>query len=207
MELDDLKSAWAQYDKKLSKNLEINVELLKKINVNSSKLELQKPLMAEVTGVVSMFIMTGMFIALLFRFIDEPKFAIPAFISTGIALVYFVFALIKMNKFLNIGYYGTSVTDLQKDIVEANRLVLKFRKYELLFSPTILISLPPIWKVLHHVDLYQNKQSFLIAALVSFGIGFPATLWINKYLYDKKFQNADKLLKEIEDYKLEKPLP
>jgi hypothetical protein len=207
MELDDLKSAWAQYDKKLSKNLEINLELLKKINVNRSKLELQKPLMTEVTGVVSMFIMTGMFIALSFRFIDEPKFAIPGFISTGIALVYFVFALIKMNKFLNIGYYGTSVTDLQKDIAEANRLVLKFRKYELLFSPTILISLPPIWKAVHHVDLYQNTQSFLITALVCFGIGFPATLWINKYLYDKKFQNADKLLQEIEDYKLEEPLP
>ena len=160
MELDDLKSAWAQYDKKLSKNLEINLELLKKINVNRSKLELQKPLMTEVTGVVSMFIMTGMFIALSFRFIDEPKFAIPGFISTGIALVYFVFAVIKMNKFLNIGYYGTSVTDLQKDIAEANRLVLKFRKYELFFSPTILISLPPIWKAVHHVDLIKTPNRF-----------------------------------------------
>jgi hypothetical protein len=204
MELDELKGAWAQYDKKLSKNLELNVELLKKINVNRSKLELQKPLMAEVTGVVSMFIMTLLFVGLSFRFIDEPKYSIPAFISIGIALIYFVFALIKMNKFLNIGYYGTSVTDLQKDIAEANRLVLKFRKYELLFSPTVLISLPPIWKALYHVDLYQNIQSLVITALVAFGVGFPITLWINKYLYDKKFQNAEKLLQEIEEYKLEK---
>ena len=58
MELDELKSAWAQYDKKLSKSLELNVELLKKLNVDRSKSELQKPLRAEATGVVAMLLMT-----------------------------------------------------------------------------------------------------------------------------------------------------
>jgi hypothetical protein len=138
------------------------------------------------------------------RYIDEPKYAIPGFISIGVALIYFVFALIKLHKFMNIGYYGASITEFQKDTAEAHRLVLKFRKYELLLSPTILISLPLIWKALHHIDLYQDIQSFLITALVCFGVGFPATLWINKYLYDKKFRNVEKLLKEIEDYKMEK---
>jgi hypothetical protein len=204
MELDDLKSAWAQYDKKLSKSLELNVELLKKLNVDRSKMELQKPFRAEVTGAISMFYMTILFMMLCDKFVGEPKYFVPALISTGIAFVYFVFAMIKMTKLANIGYYGASVTELQQDIAKVNRLILKFRKYELLFSPTILISLPPIFKALHNIDLYQDERSFAITAFVCFAIGFPATLWINKYLYDKKFQNVEKLLKEIEEYKMEK---
>jgi len=204
MELDELKSAWAQYDKKLTKSLELNVELLKKLNVDRSKSELQKPLRAEAFGVVSMLLMTIWFMLLTDRFIDEPKYAIPGFISIGVALVYFGFAMIKLNKFMNIGYYGASITEFQKDTAEARRLVLRFRKYELLLSPAILISLPLIWKAVHHIDLYQDIQSFLISAVVCFGVGFPITLWINKYLYDKKFQNVEKLLKEIEEYKMEK---
>src|SRR5688572_3845370 len=203
MELDELKSAWAQYDKKLTKNLELNVELLKKINVDRSKMELQKPFRAEVVGMVSMFYMTVIFMMLGDKFVGEPQYFIPALISAGIAFVYFVFAAIKMTKLMNIGYYGVSVTEVQQDIAKVNRLILKFRKYELLLSPTVLISLPPIFKALHNIDLYQNIQSFAIVGIVSLAVGFPVALWINKYMYDKKFKNSEKLLKEIEEYRSE----
>ena len=50
MELDDLKNAWTQYDKKLAVNLKFNEDLLRKMNLNNSKKELQKPLIYELIG-------------------------------------------------------------------------------------------------------------------------------------------------------------
>lgn len=202
MELDDIKNIWTQYDKKLTRNLRLNEELLKKINVSNSKLELQKPLMAEITGLVSVFVLILLFIALSIRFIDELRYSVPGFLSVIVASVYFVFALLKTNRFLNIEYYGTSVTKLQKDIASLNQMVLRLRKYELMMSPLILISFPLILKAIHNRDVYSNPR-FWIASVLIFAIGIPATLWINKYLYDKKFQNAANLLKEIEDFESE----
>jgi hypothetical protein len=204
MELDELKSAWAQYDQKLSRSLALNEKLLRNINLKHSKNELEKPLMTEIFGVVSMAVMTAFFIGASMRVIDEPQYCIPGFISAAIALVYLAFSVVKSGKFLKIDYYGTSVIQLQQNIAEVNRLVLQLRKYELLLSPAILISGPLLFKVLHNVDVYSNMKSFLLSMAVVFVIGISATLLINKYLYDKKFQHAARLLKEIEAYKLEK---
>lgn len=203
MELDELKSAWAQYDKKLTRSLELNEALLKKINVDRSRFELQKPFMAEVVGVVSMFYMTVFFMILADRFMDDLQYAIPAFISIGVALVYFTFAFIKMIRIANIGYYGAPITVIQHQTASVYRLILKLRKWELMLSPLILISLPPIFKFIHHVDLFKSWQTFFLVGVMCLLIGLPSTYLINKYLYDKKFQNVEKLLKEIEEYKLE----
>ena len=203
MELDELKSAWAQYDKKLSRSLELNEALLRRMNIDRSRLELQKPFRAEVVGVVSMFYMTVFFMVLADKFIDDLQYAIPAFISIGVALVYFTFAFIKMTRLAGIGYYGAPITVIQHQTAAVYRLILKLRKWELMLSPLILISLPPIFKFIHHVDLFKNWQTFFLAGVVCLLIGLPSTFWINKYLYDKKFQNVEKLLKEIENYKLE----
>ncbi len=204
MELDELKSAWAQYDKKLSRSLALNEVLLRNMNLKDSKNELQKPMMTEIFGVLSMAVMTAFFVGASIRVIDEPQYCIPGFISAVVALVYLAFSVMKTRKFLKIDYYGTSVIQLQQNIAEVNRLVLKLRKYELILSPAILISGPLLFKVVHNVDVYTNIKSFLFAMALVFVVGISASLLINKYLYDKKFQNAERLLKEIEDYKLDK---
>ncbi|HEY3429638.1 MAG TPA: hypothetical protein VGK39_03105 [Cyclobacteriaceae bacterium] len=203
MELDELKSAWTQYDKKLSRSLELNEALLRKLNVDRSRLELKKPALAEIVGAVSMFYMTVFFMVLADRFIGELQYAIPAFISIGVALVYFTFAMIKLFRMVNISYYGAPVTVIQQQTAAVHRLILKLRKWELMLSPLILISLPPIFKFIHHVDLFKNWQTFFFVGVVCLLIGLPSTFLINKYLYDKKFQNVEKLLKEIEEYRLE----
>lgn len=204
MELDDLKSAWAQYDKKLAVNLKFNEELLRKMNLNISKKELQKPLIYELLGVAVMFIFIAYVVASSIRFIDDPKYCIPGFISALIGLAFLVFAIIKANKFLSIDYYGSSVVKLQKDITTLNRLVLRLRKYELVLFPLLILPLLPIlFKAIHNIDIYQNLKLFSIEIILILGIGFPLILWTNKHLYDKKFKNTERLLQEIEKFESE----
>ena len=205
MELDDLKSAWAQYDKKLNSQLRLNEELLRKWNLESAKRELQKPLQYELTGVAGQFVLILGTVAFSIKVIDEPKYCVPGFIAAIFEIVGLVFAIVKANKFLNIDHYGTPILKLQKEIASVNKLVLRLRKYELMLIPLVVLpSLPLIFKVLYHVDIYSNIKLFSLMILLIFGIGFPLTFWINKHLYDKKFKASENLLKEIEDYQLDK---
>jgi len=204
MELDDLKSAWAQYDKKLAVNLKFNEELLRKMNLNTSKKEMQKPLLYELFNIASIFLGFVYVTASSIQFINEPKYCIPGFISALIGLAFIVFAIKKANKLLSIDYYGSSVVKLQKDIATLNRLVLKLRKYELVLFPLLILPLLPIlFKAIHNIDIYQNLKLFSIEIILILGIGFPLTLWTNKHLYDKKFKNTERLLQEIEKFESE----
>ncbi len=39
--------------------------------------------------------------------------------------------------------------------------------------------------------------------VVIIGVSYPATIWINKHLYDRKFKNAERLLEELEKFEKE----
>ena len=204
MELDELKSAWAQYDKKLSRSLELNEALLKKINLKDSKSEIQKATTYELSNVVLMalwILVVGYFA---FRLLDQPQFGVPGLISAGIACIYFMFAVLKFKKFSSIDHYGTSILQLQENVAGAKALMLHYRKYELLLIPFILVpTIPILFKVVHQVDIYENPRTFWTALILILVFSIPTTFLANKYLYDKKFQNSQRLLKEIEDYRLE----
>jgi hypothetical protein len=204
MELDELKATWAQYDKKLSQNLKFNEELLKKMNLEKSRKELQKPLMYEIAGVLIGFVFFVYTTAVSIRFVDEPKYAVPGFVAAVVCLAYTVFSVIKANKFLSIDYYNSSVLKLQKDIARLNKLVLRLRKYELLMFPLFVLPLLPVLiKAINNVDIYANTTLLIFEIVFTMGIGYPLCFWINKQLYDKKFRNTVQFLKEIEAFEAE----
>jgi hypothetical protein len=204
MELDDFKTAWAQYDKKLTANLKLNEELLRKMNLNNIKKEMQKPLIYEIVGIAVMFLFIVYVAASSIRFINEPKYCIPGFISTMTGLIFFIFAIIRTNKFLSVDYYGSSVLKLQKDITTLKKLVLQLRKFELILTPPLVLPFVPLlFKAVHNIDIYQNIKLLTIEIILILGIGFPLALWINKHLYDKRFKNAESLLNEINKFESE----
>ena len=204
MELDELKSAWAQYDKKLTENLKLNEELIRKMNLNNSKKELQKPLISELVGIIILPLFILYVGVSSIRYIDEPKYCIPGFISLAIGLVYMTFGIYRANRFLNIDYYSSSALKMQMDIAKLKKLVLHLRKYELLLIPIFVISILPIlYKAIHNIDIYQHIKFYAIVVIACSSIGFPLTIWINKYLYDKKFENVEKLLDDLNRFEKE----
>jgi hypothetical protein len=201
MELDELKGAWAQYDKKLSENLKVNEELLRKMNLNSSRHELQKPLLYEFGNVIMLFLILVYGVSMLMRFYAEPKFCVPACIAILVCIIGLISTIIKVNRFLNIDYYGSSIMKLQRDVVLLNKLVLRYRKYELSILPLFILPLLPLlFKSIHNIDLYHNIKLFAIDTIVILVISYPVTFWINKQLYDKKFKNAERLLAELDKF-------
>ncbi len=204
MELDDFKSAWARYDKKLTEKLKFNEDLLRKMNLNTSKREMQKPFIYELGNIFVLFLVFIYAISASIRLINEPKFYIPGFIAALICIIGLVTTIMKVNKFANIDYYGAPILKIQKDITLLNRFVLKARKHELGLLPILMICLIPLlFKSVHNIDIYQNIKLFIIEIVIILGISYPATIWINKHLYDRKFKNAERLLAELERFEKE----
>jgi len=100
MELEELKSVWAQYDKKLSQNLKLNEELLRKMNLEKSKKEMTAPLFYEIISVIGGAIFLLFIISATIRYSYELKFLVPGIITSIIVSIWFYNSISKI-KLLN----------------------------------------------------------------------------------------------------------
>lgn len=201
MELDDLKNAWSQYDKKLSENLRINEELLRKMNINSSKRELQKILNYELISIVLLVLLISFVFFISFRFLDQLQFSIPGFITIAVSLIYLAFGIDRIKGLLNIDYYGSPVVKVQREFLSLKRKVLRFRKYELILMPVYLLPLLPLlFKFMYDIDIYKNMRLLVFEVIIVLGLGYPLVIWIYKYFYGKKIRNAENLLLDLDKF-------
>ena len=204
MELDELKALWLQYDKKLNKNLKFNEVLLRKINLNKAKQELQKPFTYELITVVVIFITIVFVTAFSIRLIHEIQFCLPGFVCLPLGITYLIFSIMKANRFTKIDYYNSNIVKLQKDLLLLKTFILRLRKIEGILLPFLIITILPIlFKAVHNINIYKTMGHFVIKVCIILGISYPVGMWINRNLYDKKIKDAEILLKEIDNFEKE----
>ncbi len=203
MELDVLKEAWTSHNKILDKNLKLNENLLKRINLNHAKKEMNKPLVMELLNTIFLFAVTTYVLILSFKMLDLSSFSIPGFISVGFAIGFLTMGFIRIKRMLDLDYGNSTVVTLQKKLAETRVLVLKFRKLEYLMLPFYGITVAPILlKGLLDQDIYNLLQHTYMQVIVSIGIVVivALTIWSNKFFYDRKMKHAEQSLAELIDY-------
>ncbi len=204
MELDDLKNTWSQYDKMLADNLRLNEELLRKLNLNSSKREMQKVLVYELINIVTAVLVIIFTLWLSVYYINLLRFCIPGFITIAVSAVYLILGIIRTKGLLNIDYYGSPVVKVQTEILTLKRKTLHLRKYELILLPLLLLPLLPLlFKFVHNIDIYKELSLLVFEVVLITGLAYPLLMWTYKHFYDKKFKNAENLLAELDKFKNE----
>ena len=134
MELVELKKVWLEYDQKLNKNLILNERLLKNMNLEKARQEMQKPLVLEILNIIVSFILVAFLTASSIRVIEEVQFSLTGFIAAMFGLIYLIFAIITVNRFLKIDYYNSNIIKLQKEISQLKTFILRLRKVELIMT-------------------------------------------------------------------------
>jgi hypothetical protein len=205
MDLNELKSAWAQYDKKLTENLNLNKELFKRMAIDKSKKELDKPLNIEIASIILTSILFSLLISFSIRIIDEIPNSMCGFILATAALIDIALMGIKIKEILKINYYTTSVVQLQQQISTLKLLVLKTRKIEFfVVCPLCLTAIPVVYRWLYGIDIFNNPSTILIIrVIVGFFIAILIVIWMYKHFYDRKIANVQHHLKEIEQFQIE----
>lgn len=201
MDLDELRLEWQQQFKSTASNVKVNFELLKQLKVGESKRELQKPIAFEIFSAIVFFLFAGYLILVSLRLFDSLKFSVLGFAGALLTIVYLVFSVIKIRRFVAIDFFYTPVVQLQKEVGSLEVLILAFRKIELLMIlPFAATSLPVLWMAIHGIDIYENIGWFIIPMLIVIGFGLPLATWINRVLYDKKLQNAKRFLEDVRQF-------
>jgi len=203
MELDILKEAWTTHNKKLDQNLKLNETLLRRLNLDNAKKEMNKPLLMELVNTSFQFLVTCYVLILSFQMSEDSLFSIPGFISVLLAVGFMTMGIIRIKKMLNLDYDNTSIVTLQKKLAQTKVLVLKFRKIEYLMLPFYTITLAPILlKGLLDQDIYSMIQQTYMQVIVAIGIVVIVllTLWSNKFYYDRKLKSDEQSLFELIKY-------
>jgi hypothetical protein len=204
MELDELKQIWSQYNKKLNENLKFNEELLRKMNLNKAKQELQKPFTLELINICIMFFTIVFVIGFSIRLREEIQFSLTGFAGVLFGIIYLVFSIIKANRFTKIDYYNSTIVKLQKDLTLLKTLILRLRKIELIILPFLVIAILPIAvKVINNIDIFGKPLLFIFEVCFILGISYLVGFWTNKNIYDKKMKDAEMFLKEIDYFEKE----
>ena len=204
MELEELKSAWAQYDKKLTLNLKLNEELLRKMNLEKSKKEMNAPLFNEIISVVVGVIFLLFIASASIRYSYELKFLLPGIITSIIIAIWVYNSISKIRLLTNIDYYDSPIVELQKSINTFNQKYQKYKKFEIYSIPVFILSAIPILGIaLRNFDIYEHPIRFIVAIVLSLILGIPGQIWIYKNLYEKKISNTTKFLDELSKFELE----
>ena len=204
MELEDLKSAWVQYDKKLTQNLKFNEELLRKINLEKSKKEMNTPLTYELISVTISVIFLLYIAFATIRFSNEFKFLLPGLITSIIVAIWVYNSVSKIRLLSNIDYYYSPIVELQKSVNIFKLKYQKYKKFELYSIPAFAIAAFPILGIaMRNFDIYEHPIRFIVGIVLSLILGYPGQIWIYTNLYEKKLKNATNFLDELSRFEKE----
>lgn len=204
MELDDLKGAWAQYDKKLSKNLNINVELLRSINFGKYNDALRKPMKLELLNIFIQIFMIGLSIFFLIRLSNEIVYFLTGLIGISMCTISLIFSVVKATRLNNLFHYHLSITNFQKDFSYLRILIIRLRKIEYVIAAIIGITLfPLIVKATADIDLLGNFTLLIPGICCTIGFGYALGIWLNLIVYDKGIKQAEMFLSMIDKFSTE----
>ena len=204
MDLDDFKAQWEAYDKKLNKQLELNEKLLRNMNLDRSKTELQKLLNYEgINAILYLFLIIYTTYAIVSNW-GEPLFYLPAILSTIIVFISMILAVKKYNQGSQIDYYNSPILTVQKEFTAFKATILRFRKIEFILIPFLVLFLIPILaKSIHGTNIYDFITDFTIRYFVILICIAPLVLWTNRHLYDKKLKHSEQFLNDIQHFEQE----
>ena len=203
MDSEELKSLWSDYDKKLEQNLKLNLEMLKKMNLDRASGEMKKPMFAELFNIIGTFIFASYLISLSVLLIDQYKYSIPGIICTISVLTIMVFSLIRITRLRNMDYFDGSILQLQKQIYNFQILRSRLGRIELLATITAIVTMWPIVIITgFEIDVYSNIMVILLALVTTVAIAAPIGVW-HERAYRRKIKKTQQLFEEIQELESE----
>lgn len=188
MELDELKSIWSRYDKKLDKNLKLNIRVIKELNLDKTKSNLHRLMvlrMAELLFCLMIVISLGDFIG---SHIWDPQFAIPAFILNVFAIIGLAGSIGQIALIGQIDY-SDSITSIQRKIEKIQSHMLMMLKLLILSLPFYIAYIILGFKLFFDIDAYAHFDHNWWVANIIFSVALvPLAMWIYRKL---SFKNDD----------------
>jgi len=180
MELEELKTLWNAYDKKLDKSLQLNLQLLRKLNFEKMASKARTIVIYKIIEIIIWVTMVGYLLNFSIKYFEQPGFSIPAVIT--IALL--VAAIISDIRMLMITTqlqtdYDAPVSSLQKKVHKLKLIILGYVKWSILGLPLYPVFLILAGKIFINVDFWSAKHyTYLMSNIVVGACLLPGFVWL-----------------------------
>lgn len=207
MELDDLKGAWAQYDKKLEENLKFNEAILRKMNLNASRKQLRPLIIIEMFLLILFIYNTIQGCIEIHRFMQMDNLPDGTLLISGMTCAFqfsgIIYVIISLNSYFKIDFYGSSVVQIQKDIARIERwnsVKMDIIAFAFLFMWILTILIVNLLNC-KNMSLESMSALFLWAIFTVLLCVVGANLF--RFYYNRKLRNIKRFLAEIEHFEKE----
>ena len=168
MDIDELKTVWRALDERVSHSLALNLQTRRDFSLDRARASLTtlawSPRLNLAVDVV-WAVMNGAFLA---RHIAEPRFALPAALLLGAAIVLIVSNARQLALLSRIDYSGPVVA-IQRTLADVYAMRVRETRWLLISGPLLWMPLLVVLMRLLGVDLYAIANGMWIVSNVVFG--------------------------------------
>jgi hypothetical protein len=194
MELEEIKNIWDDYDRRLDKNLKLNIQLLRRMNFDKANFRMRWLLAAKIVEMCWLFFLVVYLANFAAGHFREPQFSIPA-IMLGIACIaYFAYDIVQLSLIIQLQLKENElpISALQKMIGRLKFTIVTQFKCSLFlfpFYPGIMILLG---KIFMNVDFFSPHHHNYLFSNIAIGLVLlPGVIWayiqLGKKETDKKW--------------------
>jgi hypothetical protein len=189
MELNELKSVWQAYDKKLEKSLKLNLRCLEMIQGQKVKSRLVSLLRLRVLEVMLHLVIIFWLTGFLYTHFFETWFAV----SAGLLLVFFIIAFINCIKQIVLIKeidYSEDITTIQRKLTLLQSHIVDYIRLTFLCMPTYLAYPVIAFKAFANFDIVsQLSRGWWIGQLSFTVLLLPLCAWLYRQV---RYKNIHK---------------
>ena len=196
MELLELQNIWNQYDKKVSENIRLNKEILKKMVITKTEKRLNRVKVEAGIRIVIPFLLIPTILMFNIQFSNTIDFYIGLSLFIGL----FIIALIvRVKYFLMAGRidFSDPIPLVRKGITELKKYQLKVVRLVFIFLLLGAISVSLLFKIPFLTKDTLVPLIFMIIILV------VTYVYKTKYSYDERYRKLNQEIEEIEELEKE----
>lgn len=181
MEQEEIQKMWQEFDKKLDKSIQLNINQLEKINLDKTQSQLRKFLRTPLYGLAIGLVLQVFLVGFMVNHMTVVAFIAPAILISCFVLLQIIFSIYQASTIVNLSY-DTPIIAIQKVLARLSikriryLLVTRFA-YPLLWVPVLAICS----KAFFDLNLYLHLEQWWILLMISIGLlFFIFGIWLSK---------------------------
>jgi hypothetical protein len=196
MELLELQNIWNQYAKKVSENIRLNKEILKKMVITKTEKRLNRVKVEAGIRIVIPFLLIPTILLFNIQFSNTIDFYIGLSLFIGLFIIAFI---VRVKYFLMAGRIDLSdpIPLVRKGITELKKYQLKVVRLVFIFLLLGAISVSLLFKIPFLTKDTLVPLIFMIIILV------VTYVYKTKYSYDERYRKLNQEIEEIEELEKE----
>jgi len=187
MELEDLKNRWNAFDNKLEKSLQLNKQLLNKINLDKAKNKLRTLLIYKLLEMGVLVYIIYYLVNFTIKNINSPQCSVSALLLIFFGVMGYISDIRQISVIIRLRTdKAYDVTSKQKNLTTLKLLIVNYVKWALLSIPFFPVWIILVPKIFFNYDMYTHGMNTWLWTNIGLGVLFiPFVLWVFRKLSKK----------------------